>query len=139
MRARRRGWVLQVSSLAGFQAGPNAAVYAATKAFVTSLTESLSQELRGTGVKITALCPGFTRTEFQDRSGMSGIDKIPAIAWMSADDVARAGLRAMASGRVIEIPGLGYKGLAALSAVMPRSLVRRLTSLGTPPTSPTDS
>ena len=93
MRPRGRGYVLNVSSIASFQPGPDLAVYAATKAFVTSLTEAMHEELRGSGIRVTALCPGLTHTEFQSISNTSGLEsKFPDFAWMSADDVARDGL-----------------------------------------------
>ena len=84
-----RGYLLNVSSAAGFQPAPKLAVYAATKAFVTSLSESLHEEVRGTGVHVTALCPGLTRTEFQSVSRTeSYTTQYPSMAWMSATDVA---------------------------------------------------
>ena len=92
MVPRRRGWLLNVSSVAGFQAAPRLAVYAATKAYVTTLTEGLHEEVRGTGVHVTALCPGLTRTEFQQVSSPDGaLERYPAALWMSAEDVARDG------------------------------------------------
>jgi short-subunit dehydrogenase len=125
--ARGRGAVLNVSSVAGFQPGPGAAVYAATKAFVTSFTESLHEELRGTGVTATALCPGYTRTEFQEVSGaVDDVAKLPSFAWLAADQVARDGLRDAAAGRVLSIPGTQYKAFVAAGSVVPRTLKRRI-------------
>lgn len=130
MVARGRGWLLNVSSLAGFQTGPNMAVYAATKAYVTSLTEALHEELRGTGVSATALCPGLTRTEFQQVSNSEGqTRKAPAFAWMSADDVAAMALDAMAHNRAIAIPGTVNKSMAMASSLAPRALVRRVSGM----------
>lgn len=132
MVPRGRGYLLNVSSIASFQAGPNSAVYSATKAFVTSLTEALHAELSGTGVRVTALCPGFTRTEFSDVSGTLSIaTQVPEFAWLDATDVARAGLRDVARGRTLSIPGAIYKGLAAVSSAFPRALVRRITAFAT--------
>ena len=74
MLPRGRGYVLNVSSIASFQPGPDLAVYAATKAFVTSLTEAMHEELRGSGIRVTALCPGLTHTEFQSISNTSGLE-----------------------------------------------------------------
>ena len=71
MIPRRRGWLLNVSSVAGFQPAPRLAVYAATKAYVTSFTESLHEEVAGTGVHVTALCPRLTQTEIQSNSSPS--------------------------------------------------------------------
>jgi uncharacterized protein len=131
MSARRRGWILQVSSMASFQPGPTAATYSATKAFVTSLTEALHEELRATGVIVTASCPGFTRTEFHEASGSAdSVSSVPGFAWLSSQDVARSALWACAAGRALDIPGATYKGLAAVSGSMPRWAVRRLMALG---------
>lgn len=128
MVPRHRGWLLNVSSIAGFQAAPRLAVYAATKAYVTSLTESLHEEARGTGVKVTALCPGLTRTEFQRVSNSEHYaDQFPGVVWTSAEQVARAGLSDVAKGRAISVPGLLYKGVATASGVTPRGLARRLS------------
>ncbi len=132
MQPRGRGFLLNVSSIASFQPGPELAVYAATKAFVTSLTEALHEELRGSGIRVTALCPGLTRTEFQSVSNTSGLEStFPEFAWMSADDVARDGLRAVAEGRAICVPGLVNKSLATVSTFTPRGLARRIAGLAT--------
>lgn len=134
MLARKRGWILQVSSVASFQPGPGAAVYSATKAYVTSFSEALSLELTGTGVTVTALCPGFTRSEFHSVSGSAdNIGRIPKSAWMSAADVAGAGLRATAAGKAVEVPGIAYKTLASISNVLPRALVRRIIDIANGP------
>ena len=125
MLGRRRGWIMQVSSVAGFQPGPGAAVYSATKAYVTSFTEALSVELRDTGVLVSALCPGFTRTEFHEVSGSADdASRIPDIAWLSSADVAAAGLNAVAVGKVLEVPGAGYKAITAVSTVLPHGVMR---------------
>jgi short-subunit dehydrogenase len=130
MIPRRRGYLLNVSSVASFQPAPKLAVYAATKAYVTSLTESLHEEARRTGVKVTALCPGLTRTEFQSVSSSDRYAaQYPGFAWLSADEVAAAGLADVAEGRPLSIPGLVYKGLAATTGVMPRGIARRLSGL----------
>lgn len=130
MVPRRRGWLMNVSSIASFQPAPRLAVYAATKAYVTSLTESLHEETRGTGVKVTALCPGLTRTEFQRVSNTDHYaDKYPGFAWTSAEDVARTGLDDAAKGRAVSVPGLLYKGLVTVSGVTPGGLARRLSGL----------
>ncbi len=132
MQPRGRGFLLNVSSIASFQPGPELAVYAATKAFVTSLTEALHEELRGSGIRVTALCPGLTRTEFQSVSNTSGLEStFPDFAWMSADDVARDGLRAVADGKAICVPGLVNKSLATVSTFTPRGLARRIAGLAT--------
>ncbi|NND76119.1 MAG: SDR family NAD(P)-dependent oxidoreductase, partial [Ilumatobacter sp.] len=128
MVPRGRGWLLNVSSVASFQATPRLAVYAATKAYVTSLTEALHEEVRGTGVHVTALCPGLTKTEFQSNSNTEGYERdIPSIAWTSAEQVADEGLKDVASNRVISVPGLQYKALVAASTVTP-PFVKRVLS-----------
>ncbi len=130
MKERGRGWIVQVSSVASFQPGPTAATYSATKAFVTSLTEALHEELRGTGVHITALCPGYTRTEFHLASGSpDAVSNVPAFAWLNSTFVARSGLNAVAAGRALEVPGIAYKAAAAVSGSLPRGVVRRLMGL----------
>jgi short-subunit dehydrogenase len=131
MRPRGRGWIMQVSSVAGFQPAPGAAVYAATKAFVTSLTEAMAEELRGSGIVVSALCPGFTRTEFQQRSGSGTEARVPGWMWMSAEDVAAAGLQGLAAGRVLVVPGVGYRALTSVSSVLPRCVVRSVAGLVT--------
>jgi uncharacterized protein len=125
MVQRRHGWILQVSSMASFQPGPSSATYSATKAFVTNHSEALHEELRGTGVVVTALCPGFTRTEFHQRSG-GGDQGVPNAAWLSSPDVAASGLRAAAAGRALDVPGAAYKGLRVLTNSLPRTATRRI-------------
>ncbi len=128
MVPRGRGWLLNVSSVASFQATPRLAVYAATKAYVTSLTEALHEEVRGTGVHVTALCPGLTKTEFQSNSNTEGYERdIPSLAWTSADQVADEGLKDVVANRVISVPGLQYKALVAASTVTPPFVKRVLT------------
>ena len=132
MVPRGRGYLLNVSSVASFQASPRLAVYSATKAYVTSLTEALHEEMRGTGVRVTALCPGLVRTEFQSISSTEQYSRdFPSFSWLDVTDVARAGLRDMARGKVLSVPGALYKGLFAVSDLLPRALVRRISSLAT--------
>ena len=125
-----RGYLLNVSSVVGFQPAPKLAVYAATKAYVTSLSESLHEEARGTGVHVTALCPGLTRTEFQSVSNTdSYASQYPSFAWMTAADVAQSALRDVANGRALCVPGALYKTMVAASSIAPRGLARRLAGL----------
>jgi len=126
---RGGGAVLNVSSVASLQPIPNMATYAATKAFVTSFSESLHEELRPRGVTVTALLPGFTRTGFKARSGLEH-SGIPDFAWVDAGRVAEAGLAATAAGRALCIPGLAWKAVSALTRPLPRSLVRRVMGAG---------
>jgi short-subunit dehydrogenase len=125
MIPRGAGAILNVSSIAGRQPMPYVATYAATKAYLTAFSNALHEEVRHHGIAVTNLLPGFTRTEFH---GAAGIDRsfLPAPAWMKAENVARAGLRAVAEGRAQCVPGLGYRILSGLSAVTPWSLSRRV-------------
>lgn len=125
MIARRSGSVINVSSMAAFQAAPYNATYAATKAFVNSFTESLAEELADTGIVVQALCPGFTRTEFQERAGIN-VTGIPDMAWMSAADVVDASLAGLARGELVCIPGFSNRALTTLTAFLPRSWTRKL-------------
>lgn len=128
MLTRGRGFVLNVSSVSSFQPSPGLAVYAATKSYVTSFTEALHEELRGSGIRVTALCPGLTHTEFQGISNTTGFEsKFPEFAWLDPRTVAQAGLDAVAKGEALAVPGALYKSLSALSSVMPRGATRRLS------------
>lgn len=125
-----RGWLLNVSSVASFQCAPELAVYAATKAYVTSLSESLHEEVRSSGVKVTALCPGLTRTEFMAVSNTDAYaDKFPGFTWTGVEMVARTGLADVAGGRALSVPGALYKSLVTASNVVPRGITRRLSGL----------
>jgi len=128
MLKRRRGAIINVSSLTAFQPMAFNATYAATKAFVNSFTESLHEELRGTGVRVQALCPGFTRTEFQARAGVNTAD-VPGFAWMSPEAVAEASLLALRGGDVICVPGLTNRALATVVALLPRRVTRRVSGI----------
>jgi len=130
MLPRGLGYLLNVSSVASFQPSPGLAVYAATKAYVTSFTEALHEELRSTGIRVTALCPGLTKTEFQSISNTSGFEsKFPEYMWTSVESVAKAGLDGVAKGTPIVVPGALYKALSAVTAVMPRGATRWLSSV----------
>jgi short-subunit dehydrogenase len=130
MIPRHRGYVLNVSSVLSFQPAAKLAVYAATKAYVTSLSESLHEETRGTGVRVTALCPGLTKTEFQSvSSGEQYASRYPKAAWLTAQAVAETGLRDVARGRALSIPGTIYKAFVATTGVVPRFAMRRLAGL----------
>ncbi|HKB29422.1 MAG TPA: SDR family oxidoreductase [Streptosporangiaceae bacterium] len=123
MLERGHGGILNVSSMAGFVLSPGSATYGATKAFVTSFSESLHAEVRKRGVHVTALCPGFTRTEFHAAGGVEA-GGIPSFAWLDGEDVARTGLTAVAAGRPLSVPGAQYKVAAQLARIAPRALVR---------------
>lgn len=130
MVPRRRGWLLNVSSIAGFQPAPRLAVYAATKAYVTSLSESLHEEVAGHGVHVTALCPGLTKTEFQSVSNTATYaDRFPGVVWTSPEQVARTGLDGVVANRAIAVPGVQYQLVSAVANVTPRWLRRRAAAL----------
>lgn len=128
MISRKRGAIINVSSMAAFQPAPFNATYGATKAFVNNFTESIHEELRGTGVKVQALCPGFTRTGFQKRAGIDP-SNIPSIAWMTPEEVVRESLCALRRGTLICVPGFGNKVLTMASQAIPRSINRRLSRI----------
>ena len=127
MRDRRRGWIINISSLGGHAPGPRFAVYSATKAFVTSFSEALHEELRRSGVVVTAICPGATRTEFGDVSGADG-DDLPAFLWQDADEVADEALAAAAAGRAVRVTGWPNRVAAGFTALLPRSANRRIAA-----------
>lgn len=126
MIARRRGFLLNVASTAAFQPGPNMAAYYATKAYVLSLTEALHQEAKGTGVNVTALCPGPTATEFFDVAGAPD-GRLAKLA-TAPGAVARAGLDAVAKGRAIIVPGGMNKVMAQAPRLLPRAAMRRIVA-----------
>lgn len=130
MVPRRRGWLLNVASVAGFQPAPHLAVYAATKAYVMSLSESLHEETKKSAVKVTVLCPGLTRTEFQSVSNTESYQTaVPGLLWTSAEHVAADGLADVAKGKAVSVPGVAYKVLATISSVTPRSVLRLAANL----------
>ena len=130
MIAAGRGWILNVSSVVAFQPAPLLTVYAGTKAYVQSFSEGLHEEVRKSGVVITSLCPGLTKTEFQSVSNTEHYAKqYPAIAWLTAERVARDGLVDCAKGRAVSVPGAQYKGMVALAGITPRRLLRKLSGL----------
>jgi uncharacterized protein len=130
---RERGWgrVLNVASIAAFQPVPTLATYAATKAYVLSLTESLSEELKGSGVSVTALCPGVTATPMVAKATEAN-DKLSAIpAFMVSDvaEVAADGYRACMRGEVIKVPGIVNLATTLASRATPRWLLRGVSGI----------
>jgi short-subunit dehydrogenase len=125
MIARRRGRIMQVASTAAFQPGPLMAVYYASKAYVLSFSEALSNECEGTGVRVSALCPGPTETGFVAAAGM-GDSKLFDRAVMDARTVAEAGYRGMLAGKPVVIPGFRNNLLARSIGLFPRGLVTKV-------------
>ena len=119
------GSILNVASTAAFQPGPNMAVYFATKAFVLSLTEALHEEWKDRGIKVSALCPGPTRTEFGDVAGIKSLGQFDRLS-MDAEPVVRAGLEGLEKNRAVVIPGITNKVGAISTRFAPRSVVRRI-------------
>lgn len=127
MLDRGHGGVLNVSSMAGSLGAPYNATYCATKSYVTIFSEGLHAEVRRHGVHVTALCPGFVRTEFQARSE-TNTDGLPGFAWLRVEPVVRDGLAAVSAGRAVCVPGAQYKAAAPLTRVLPRALVRTVVA-----------
>ena len=122
MKQRNKGVVINVSSVASFIAG---GTYSAAKSYLTVLTESLHTELTGTNVKISALCPGFTRTEFHQRGRMS-MKGLPNFMWLASDELVAKAWRDALKGEAISIPGWQYKLLVFVIQRLPRSIVRKV-------------
>jgi len=123
MLSRRRGAIINVSSVAGFIYSPGNVNYCASKAYLTTFTEGLALELAGTGVMAQALCPGFTHTEFHQRMGPDSRRR-PRFMWLTAEAVVRASLRQMdRGGPVVCVPGRRYQVLVAIVGVLPRRAI----------------
>ena len=120
MVERGRGAIVNVASVAALLAS---GTYSAHKAWVRSFTEGLAVELKGTGVTATALCPGFTRTEFHER-GRIDMSAYPDLAWLNAEDVVAAALADVRRGVVISTPSLRYRAVSAAARIAPRSAIR---------------
>ena len=125
MIERRSGGILNVASTAAFQPGPGMAVYFATKAYVLSFTEALHEELKPHGIRVSALCPGPTKTEFGAVAGFAEKGAFDRFAADSAG-VVRAGLECLDKNQAVVIPGLLNKVGAASTRFVPRSLVRKI-------------
>lgn len=128
MVERGAGAVLNVASIAAFQPIPNMATYAATKAFVHSFSEAVHAELSGTGVSVTSLCPGLTRTEFPEAAGIEHAEsRTPGMLWMSSHSVARQGIDAMEAGRRTVVPGIQNKLTSTSGRYAPRTVLLPIT------------
>ena len=122
MKERNKGVVINVSSVAGFIAG---GTYSASKSYLTVLSESLHTELAGTNIKISALCPGFTRTEFHQRGRMS-MKGLPSFMWLDSDKLVAKAWSDALKGAAVSIPGWQYRLLVLVIQTLPRSVIRKV-------------
>jgi short-subunit dehydrogenase len=124
MVARGRGAVINVSSVGGFAPGPRMAVYAASKAFVTSFSEAIAAELAGSGVHVLCVCPGFTRTEFQSHVDVD-TSQVPSFAWMTAEAVVEQAVAAVGRGPIL-VNGRLNAAMVAVTRLLPHSITTRI-------------
>lgn len=122
MKQRNNGVIINVSSVAGYIAGGS---YSASKSYLTVLSESLNTELAGTNVKVSALCPGFTRTEFHQRGRMS-MKGLPNFMWLNSDRLVEQSWNDAIKGEAVSVPGWQYKLLVFIVHAIPRSIVRKV-------------
>ncbi|HEY4268917.1 MAG TPA: SDR family oxidoreductase [Galbitalea sp.] len=123
MLPRGKGAIVNVSSTAGFI---TMGAYSAIKAWVTSFTEGLAVELAGTGITVTALCPGWVHTEFHERAGVR-VSSIPNALWIDAEPLVQAALKDVDRGKVISIPTIRYRVLIWLARHAPKSAIRKIS------------
>lgn len=121
----RGGYIINVSSVAGFMAG---STYCSAKSWITNFTESLHQELAPLGINIHVICPGFTRTEFHSRCKQD-VSGVPSVFWLSPEKVASLAYTNVLKGKVLSVPGIHYKLLVALHSYAPRFIVRGYGSI----------
>jgi len=124
MLARGRGYIINVGSVAAFIP---ANTYSAAKSYVTVMSEALSTQLEGTGVRVTVVAPGYTHTEFHQRAGMD-MSKLPQALWLDANDVAEQGWADVQRGKAVSVPGSQYRVLTALAQYGPRSVIRKVAT-----------
>jgi short-subunit dehydrogenase len=122
MKQRNKGVIINVSSVAGYIAG---GTYSAAKSYLTVLSESLHTELSGTNIKISALCPGFTRTEFHQRGRMS-MKGLPSFMWLDSDKLVAKAWSDALKGEAVSIPGWQYQLLVFVIQTLPRSIIRKV-------------
>jgi len=126
MRERRRGAVVNISSLGAYSPVPRTTTYAATKSFVIAFSEAIAVELEGTGVSVLCICPGFTRTEFQDKMQFDA-GFVPAFAWMTSQEVADETVAAVGKQTVL-VNGFMNRVTAMALRFLPRSLIAKGTT-----------
>jgi uncharacterized protein len=123
MVERGRGSVINIASIGAFQPLPGSAVYGASKAFVLSFSEAVRTELRGSGVSVTAVCPGPVRTEFTEAAGIPGVEeRTPGIVWMSAEEIARHAVDGAAHDKRVVVPGMLNRASALAGQHSPRAV-----------------
>ena len=121
------GTVVNLASVAGLLSG-RGSTYSASKAWVVSFTEGLAGGLKGTGVGMHVVCPGYVHTEFHDRAGID-MTSLPSFMWLEVDDVVRESLADIAKGKVVIIPGTQYKAITTATRMIPRTLSRAATNV----------
>jgi short-subunit dehydrogenase len=126
MVARGHGGIINVASIAGLVPG-RGTTYAASKAYVISLSEGLANALAGTGVRVQALCPGFVRTEFHQRAGID-MTKTPGWTYVDIDQLVVTSLADLRANRVLSVPGRLYGSLAVAARLLPRGVIRRVAA-----------
>jgi hypothetical protein len=122
MKQRNKGVLINVSSVAGYIAGGS---YSAAKSYLTVITESLHTELANTNIKVSALCPGFTRTEFHQRGRMS-MKGLPSFMWLNSDKLVAKAWSDALKGKAVSIPGWQYQLLVFVIQALPRSIIRKV-------------
>ena len=125
MTARGSGRIVNVSSVSAFVPRGSNATYAASKAWVTMFSEALSVQLAGSGVTVTAICPGFVRTEFHERAN-ADMSHVPDRMWLSTTEVVREGLADAFAGKPVSVPTRQYRRLVLIARLVPRPLLRRV-------------
>ncbi|MCE7885519.1 MAG: SDR family oxidoreductase [Actinobacteria bacterium ATB1] len=131
MADRKRGGILNVASIGGHTPSPGFAVYGATKAFVVNFTLSLHDELRTTGVHVTTLSPGLTRTGFQERAEVR-VPRLPSMAWTTPEEVAEAGLAGVFANRALVVPGIVNRVVVGSARLLPPRVAARAGALLVP-------
>lgn len=127
MVSRRRGAVINVSSVAGFSAAMPGSTYSATKAWVTNFSESVGLSVAPFGVRLMALCPGYVRTEFHQRAGID-MSKTPTWLWLDADELVKSAMADLERGKMVSIPSVRYKAAVFGMRHLPNGLLRRVAN-----------